>query len=448
MNDTIVAISTSLGASAFSIVRLSGSEAINIASQIYKGKDLSKVSSHTINYGHIYDGDRLVDEVLLSLMKAPKTYTGEDIVEINCHGGVISTKEVLSLCLLKGARLATKGEFTRRAYENGKIDLIQAEAISDLLEADTAALKNVSLNNLNGKLSKLINEYRKNIADLITQIEVNIDYPEYEDVEVVTKEEIKEKMIDIKRHIEELLKTSKNAKFIKDGINTLIIGRPNVGKSSILNKLLEEEKAIVTNIPGTTRDIVEGSLVLEGFKLNLLDTAGIRKTDDVIEQIGVDKSLSYIDESDLVILVLNNNEKLTSDDKVLLDKTKDKKRIIVINKDDLETKINLEGEDYIKINTLDHEGIDKLKARITELFNLNEIETSDNAQMVNIRQETKLREALDLVYNIERGLEDDIYIDMLEIDLKRIWDILGEIIGKTYHDEIIDEIFSRFCLGK
>lgn len=448
MNDTIVAISTSLGASAISIVRLSGSEAINIASQIYKGKDLSKVSSHTINYGHIYDGDRLVDEVLLSLMKAPKTYTGEDIVEINCHGGVISTKEVLSLCLLKGARLATKGEFTRRAYENGKIDLIQAEAISDLLEADTAALKNVSLNNLNGKLSKLINEYRKNIADLITQIEVNIDYPEYEDIEVVTKEEIKEKMIDIKRHIEELLKTSKNAKFIKDGINTLIIGRPNVGKSSILNKLLEEEKAIVTNIPGTTRDIVEGSLVLEGFKLNLLDTAGIRKTDDVIEQIGVDKSLSYIDESDLVILVLNNNEKLTSDDKDLLDKTKDKKRIIVINKDDLETKINLEGEDYIKINTLNHEGIDKLKAKITELFNLNEIETSDNAQMVNIRQETKLREALDLVYNIERGLEDDIYIDMLEIDLKRIWDILGEIIGKTYHDEIIDEIFSRFCLGK
>lgn len=448
MNDTIVAISTSLGASAISIVRLSGSDAINIASQIYKGKDLSKVSSHTINYGHIYDGDRLVDEVLLSLMKAPKTYTGEDIVEINCHGGVISTKEVLSLCLLKGARLATKGEFTRRAYENGKIDLIQAEAISDLLEADTAALKNVSLNNLNGKLSKLINEYRKNIADLITQIEVNIDYPEYEDIEVVTKEEIKEKMIDIKRHIEELLKTSKNAKFIKDGINTLIIGRPNVGKSSILNKLLEEEKAIVTNIPGTTRDIVEGSLVLEGFKLNLLDTAGIRKTDDVIEQIGVDKSLSYIDESDLVILVLNNNEKLTSDDKVLLDKTKDKKRIIVINKDDLETKINLEGEDYIKINTLDHEGIDKLKAKITELFNLNEIETSDNAQMVNVRQETKLREALDLVYNIERGLEDDIYIDMLEIDLKRIWDILGEIIGKTYHDEIIDEIFSRFCLGK
>lgn len=448
MNDTIVAISTSLGASAISIVRLSGSDAINIASQIYKGKDLSKVSSHTINYGHIYDGDRLVDEVLLSLMKAPKTYTGEDIVEINCHGGVISTKEVLSLCLLKGARLATKGEFTRRAYENGKIDLIQAEAISDLLEADTAALKNVSLNNLNGKLSKLINEYRKNIADLITHIEVNIDYPEYEDIEVVTKEEIKEKMIDIKRHIEELLKTSKNAKFIKDGINTLIIGRPNVGKSSILNKLLEEEKAIVTNIPGTTRDIVEGSLVLEGFKLNLLDTAGIRKTDDVIEQIGVDKSLSYIDESDLVILVLNNNEKLTSDDKDLLDKTKDKKRIIVINKDDLETKINLEGEDYIKINTLDHEGIDKLKAKITELFNLNEIETSDNAQMVNIRQETKLREALDLVYNIERGLEDDIYIDMLEIDLKRIWDILGEIIGKTYHDEIIDEIFSRFCLGK
>lgn len=448
MNDTIVAISTSLGASAISIVRLSGSDAINIASQIYKGKDLSKVSSHTINYGHIYDGDRLVDEVLLSLMKAPKTYTGEDIVEINCHGGVISTKEVLSLCLLKGARLATKGEFTRRAYENGKIDLIQAEAISDLLEADTAALKNVSLNNLNGKLSKLINEYRKNIADLITQIEVNIDYPEYEDIEVVTKEEIKGKMIDIKMHIEELLKTSKNAKFIKDGINTLIIGRPNVGKSSILNKLLEEEKAIVTNIPGTTRDIVEGSLVLEGFKLNLLDTAGIRKTDDVIEQIGVDKSLSYINESDLVILVLNNNEKLTSDDKVLLDKTKDKKRIIVINKDDLETKINLEGEDYIKINTLNHEGIDKLKAKITELFNLNEIETSDNAQMVNVRQETKLREALDLVYNIERGLEDDIYIDMLEIDLKRIWDILGEIIGKTYHDEIIDEIFSRFCLGK
>ena len=448
MNDTIVAISTSLGPGAISIVRLSGSDAIRIASEIYKGKDLGKVSSHTINYGHIYDGARLVDEVLLSLMKAPKTYTGEDIVEINCHGGVISTKEILSLCLLKGARLAEKGEFTRRAYENGKIDLIQAEAISDLLEADTTVLKNVSLNNLNRKLSKLINEYRKSIADLITQIEVNIDYPEYEDIEVVTKEEIKEKMIGIRRNIEELLSTSKNSKLIKNGINTLIIGRPNVGKSSILNQLLEEEKAIVTNIPGTTRDIVEGSLTLEGFKLNLLDTAGIRETDDVIEQIGVDKSLSYIDESDLVILVLNNNEELSSGDKELLNKTKDKKRIIVINKDDLETKINLEGEDYIKINTLDHKGIDKLKNKIIELFNLNQIEASDDLQMVNVRQETKLREALDLVYNIERGLEDDIYIDMLEIDLKRIWDILGEIIGKTYHDEIIDEIFSRFCLGK
>lgn len=448
MNDTIVAISTSLGPGAISIVRLSGKDAIRIASEIYRGKDLTKVSSHTINYGHIYDGEKLVDEVLLSLMKAPKTYTGEDIVEINCHGGVISTKEVLSLCLLKGARLAEKGEFTRRAYENGKIDLIQAEAISDLLEADTTVLKNVSLNNLNGKLSHLINDYRTHIADLITQIEVNIDYPEYEDIEVVTKEEIKEKMIDIRKNIEELLKTTKNAKLIKDGINTLIIGRPNVGKSSILNKLLEEEKAIVTNIPGTTRDIVEGSLVLEGFKLNLLDTAGIRETSDVIEQIGVDKSLSYIAQSDLVILVLNNNEELSSGDIELLNKTKDKKRIIVINKDDLETKINLEGEEYIKINTLNYKGIDKLKNKIIELFNLNKIETSSNTQMVNIRQETKLKEALDLVYNIEKGLEDDIYIDMIEIDLKRIWDILGEIIGKTYHDEIIDEIFSRFCLGK
>lgn len=451
MKDTIVAISTATGLGAISIVRLSGDESFKIIKEIYKGKDLEKQNSHTINYGHIYDNEKIIDEVLVSIMKAPRTYTGEDIVEINCHGGIAATNRILDLCLDKGARLAEKGEFTRRAYLNGRIDLVQAEAVADLTSANSDKLREISAENLNGRLSNLIKKYRDKITELITNIEVNIDYPEYEDIEVVTKNQLEVEIKNIKNDLMHLLKTSENNTYIKNGINALIIGRPNVGKSSILNKLIDEDKAIVTNLPGTTRDIVEGTINIEGININLIDTAGIRDTDDIIEEIGVEKSLSYIEKADLVILVFNSNEIMNDDDKKLLEATNKKTRIIVLNKNDLEPKIDIDEHNYqniIKINTIDLNSIDKLKDKIIELFNLEKIASSNETQMVNTRQRAKLRETIELAINIEKSLAADVYIDMIEIDLKRIWDTLGDIIGVSYKDEIIDEIFARFCLGK
>lgn len=452
MEDTIVAISTASGVGAISIVRLSGQNALDIASSIFKGKDLKKVASHTINHGYIIDKNgSIIDEVLVSVMLAPKTYTTEDIVEINTHGGIASTNKVLELCLVNGARLAQPGEFTKRAFLNGRIDLTEAEAIEDVINSSTDKSLRLSINQLTGSLKNLITEIRKDIMSLVANIEVNIDYPEYEDAEDITLQKLKEKLLPIKTKLEELLKNSHDAKIIKNGINICMIGRPNVGKSSLLNAFLEEDKAIVTDIAGTTRDIVEGETIINGIKINFLDTAGIRKTANVVEKIGVDKSKKIINTADLIILVLNNNEKLTPDDFELLDLVKNKNYIIFVNKNDLPSKIDLEISKYNNIvygNTLTTTGIKELKEMITTLFNLEKISTNDATYITNARHKALIEIALNYLNSALENIANGYSVDMLEIDIRACWDTLGEIIGATYKDELLDELFSNFCLGK
>lgn len=449
MDDTIVSISTSLGVGAIAIIRLSGPKAIEIVNKIFKGKDLTKVDSHTINYGYIKENDTIIDEVLVSIMRAPKTYTTEDVVEINTHGGIATTNKVLELCLTNGARLAEPGEFTKRAFLNGRIDLTQAEAVEDIITSTTDKSLNLSMNQLTGSLKKLITDTRKTMVNLMANIEVNIDYPEYEDAENITIPLLKEKLVPIKNKLSKLLEESKNAKIIKDGIDVALIGRPNVGKSSLLNLFLEEEKAIVTNIAGTTRDIVEGQTIINGIKINFIDTAGIRNTTDVVEKIGVEKSKQMISKADLNILILNNNEPITNEDKELLELIKSKPSIIFINKNDLETKLDLEQmPNIVQGNTLSLEGIKDLKQKIIEYFNLEKIEVKDATYLTNARQNALIKNTISYIDQALEDIENEVPVDMIEINVRAAWDTLGEIIGATYKDELLDELFSNFCLGK
>lgn len=449
MDDTIVSISTSLGVGAIAIIRLSGPKAIEIVNKIFKGKDLTKVNSHTINYGYIKENDTIIDEVLVSIMRAPKTYTTEDVVEINTHGGIATTNKVLELCLTNGARLAEPGEFTKRAFLNGRIDLTQAEAVEDIITSTTDKSLNLSMNQLTGSLKKLITDTRKTMVNLMANIEVNIDYPEYEDAENITIPLLKEKLVPIKNKLSKLLEESKNAKIIKDGIDVALIGRPNVGKSSLLNLFLEEEKAIVTNIAGTTRDIVEGQTIINGIKINFIDTAGIRNTTDVVEKIGVEKSKQMISKADLNILILNNNEPLTNEDKELLELIKTKPSIIFINKNDLETKLDLDQmPNVVQGNTLSLEGIKDLKQKIIEYFNLEKIEVKDATYLTNARQNALIKNTISYIDQALEDIETEVPVDMIEINIRAAWDTLGEIIGATYKDELLDELFSNFCLGK
>ena len=450
MNDTICAISTALGLGAISIIRVSGDEAIDIVNKIFD-KDLTKKESHTINYGHIIYNGEIIDEVMVSIMKSPKTFTKEDIVEINSHGGVAVTNKVLEILLLEGARLAEPGEFTKRAFLNGRIDLVEAESIMDLIESKTETSRKLAISGMEGKVSKLVKNIIDNLVKVNANIEVNIDYPEYEDIEIITKEKIEEMSKYINKDLTKLLNESENGKLIKDGINTLILGRPNVGKSSILNKLIEEDKAIVTSVAGTTRDIVEGQIRVNGILLNIIDTAGVRETEDIVEKIGVEKSLSLVNDADLIILVFNNNEKLTDEDKKLLEYTKEKKRIIVINKIDLENNLdisNLKNERIVKVSALKDSGIENLKNEINDMFNLEEINLGDFTYLSNSRQISLVKKAVEISKNLEDALNNDVPIDLLEIDIKEICEILGEIIGESYDDKLIDTLFSNFCLGK
>lgn len=451
MNDTIAAISTALGVGAISIVRMSGKDALEIANKLFDGCDLTTVKSHTINYGHIVYKDEIIDEVLVSVMISPKTYTTEDIIEINCHGGIISTNKVLELLLENGARLAEPGEFTKRAFLNGRIDLTQSEAVMDIIDSKSEEARKMAISELNGSVSNMIKEFRDKLKNLLSQIEVNIDYPEYYDIEIVTKDKIKQELTYMKEKLEKIIEESKNSKVIKEGIKTVIVGRPNVGKSSILNKLLQKDKAIVTNIAGTTRDIVEGEIYLDGILLNIIDTAGIRETEDIIEKIGVEKSLSMLEDADLVIVILNNNESLTKEDEEILLKTQDTKRIIVINKTDLEEKIDISKanlENVVKTTTNTQEGITPLKDKIKELFNLENIKTKDYTYLTNARQLALASNAYNSLKEAEEGINTNLPIDMVEIDLKNCFDTLGEIIGETYSEEIIDNLFEKFCVGK
>ena len=445
MEDTIVAISTALGVGAISIIRVSGNDALSIVNKIYD-KDITKYDANTINYGHIVDNGTVIDEVLVSVFLAPKTYTKEDIVEINSHGGIAVTNKIVELLLENGTRQAEPGEFTKRAFLNGRIDLLEAESVMDLIEAKTDTARKMAINGVDGKLSKKINSIRDLGLDLISNIEVNIDYPEYEDIEVMTIDKVREFSKKLNEQIDELLKDSENGKLIKEGINTVIIGRPNVGKSSILNALLNEDKAIVTDIPGTTRDVVEGSIRVNGILVNFLDTAGIRETDNKVEKIGVDKSLSLIQDADLVLFVLNNNDKFTKEDEELLEKTKNKKRIIVINKMDLDKKIDKDFEDAVKISA--NENVEPLLKKINELFELDKINNGDMTYLSNIRTINLLKQAKKISKELITSLDNDLPIDMLEIDIRNILDLLGEITGQKYDNELIDRLFANFCLGK
>ncbi len=448
MNDTIAAISTALGVGAISIIRVSGEEATKIVSKIFT-KDLTKVASHTIHYGYIKENNEIIDEVLVSVMLAPKTFTTEDIVEINCHGGISTTNKILELLLMKGCRLAEPGEFTKRAFLNGRIDLEEAEGIMDLIEAKTDKARDLAINQLSGKVSNLIRNLREDLVQVLANINVNIDYPEYDDVEEVTIPLLQEKIKNIKEKIEDILKKSNNGKIIKEGIKTSIIGKPNVGKSSLLNTLLEEDKAIVTDIEGTTRDIVEGTVNIDGILLNIIDTAGIRDTDNIVEKIGVDKSLELIDNSDLILFVLNNNEEITKEELELLEKIENKNHIIIVNKIDLEKKLNTNLlNNVIYISTKNNEGIDELKNTIKKIFNLEQIEKEDMTYLTSARSVAILKKVNEQINELEKNINNNMPIDMIELDIKNIWNLLGEIIGDTYEEELIDELFSRFCLGK
>lgn len=454
MNDTICAIATSQGIGAIAIIRVSGDESIEIVNKIFKGKDLNKVDSHTINYGHIIDKEgKIIDEVLVSVMRAPKTFTAENTVEINTHGGIAPTNNVLELLLINGCRLAEPGEFTKRAFLNGRIDLIEAEAVMDMINAKTNVQRELATNQITGKVSKLIDELRDEMVQIISNINVNMDYPEYDDVDIITNDILIPKITKIKEKLTKIVDESRNGKIIKNGIKTCIIGRPNVGKSSLLNQLIEEDKAIVTDIAGTTRDIVEGQITINGILLNIIDTAGIRKTDDLIEAIGVEKSLKIMEESDLILFVLNNNEELTEDIKQLLDKLGNKNYIIIINKTDLPQKIDInklpvDKSQIVHMSILNNQGIEELKQKIIEMFNISQTELKDPTYLSSARSISILESCIQSIEEVEKGIRNNQLIDMIELDLKDIWEKLGTINGTTYEEELLDEMFSRFCLGK
>ncbi len=449
MEETIAAISTSVGTGAISIVRLSGKEALSITNKLFHGPDLMKVDSHTIHYGFIKENENLIDEVLISVMLAPKTYTTEDIVEINCHGGIATTNKVLELLLKNGARLAEPGEFTKRAFLNGRIDLIEAESVSDLIMSKSDKQRTLALNGVNGRLGTIVKKIREILLNLIANIAVNIDYPEYEDAIEVTQDYLNKELDKIKNDLEILLKNASIGEIIRNGIDVALVGRPNVGKSSILNALLNEEKAIVTDISGTTRDVIEGKMNLNGIEINLIDTAGIREANDYVEKIGVDKSKEMIEKSDLVILVLNNNEKLNDDDLSLLEKVKEKTHILFINKNDLESHINLpEDKTVVYGNTMTLDGMEALKEKIIEMYQLDQIALKDLTYLSNARQIDLVSKSLKQIEEALLDIEKSIPIDMIEIHLRNAFDNLGKLIGECYEDELIDKLFKNFCLGK
>lgn len=453
MNDTIAAICTALGIGAISIIRISGEESVNIVSKIFKGKNLKNCSTHTINYGYIIDGKEIIDEVLVSIMLAPKSYTMENVIEINCHGGIATTNKILELLLLNGCRLAEPGEFSKRAYLNGRIDLIKAEGIMSLIEAETEVKRKLALQQVTGTVSSMIKELRNQLADIQSNIEVNIDYPEYEDVEIITIELLKKRLSNLTNKINEILNESENGSLIENGIKTCIIGKPNVGKSSLLNLLINEEKAIVTDIQGTTRDTVEGQLIINGILYKLIDTAGIRKTNDVVESIGVKKSIDLLNQSDLILYVLDNNTVLTLDEKKILKEIKNKNCIIIINKSDLPNKLDIKelknsGKYLINISTYDKKNINVLKTQMNKIFNLENIQTKNLNYLSSARSISILKECLKIISDINNGINSNLPIDIIGIDIKNLWNKLGEITGDIYDDELINHMFKNFCLGK
>lgn len=458
--DTIAAISTPMGEGAIAIVRLSGENAVQIADKIFKsvnGNKLEKAATHTIHYGHLVEPKtgQIIEEVMVSIMRAPKTFTEEDVIEINCHGGILSANRVLQLVLNNGARLAEPGEFTKRAFLNGRIDLSQAEAVMDLIRAKTDRAMNMALGQIEGRLSRLIRGLRQEILEMLAQVEVNIDYPEYDDVEEMTHKMLIEKSSFIRDEIKNILQTAQQGKILREGLSTVIIGRPNVGKSSLLNSLVHENKAIVTEIPGTTRDVIEEYVNVRGIPLKLIDTAGIRETEDIVERIGVERSRKVLKEADLIILVLNYGEPLSVEDENLLKVVDGMDVIVFINKTDLPKKINIErvkelaaDHPLLTASLLDDHGADVLEEAIASLFFSGLIESGDMTYVSNSRHIALLNQALQAIEEALKAAKMGIPVDIVQIDITRTWELLGEIIGESVQDDLINQLFSQFCLGK
>ncbi|WLR41885.1 tRNA uridine-5-carboxymethylaminomethyl(34) synthesis GTPase MnmE [Bacillus carboniphilus] len=458
--DTIAAISTPVGEGAIAIVRLSGQEAFAIANRLFQsptGKQLTEVDTHTIHYGHLINPttEDMIEEVMISCMRAPRTFTREDIIEINCHGGLVSVNKVLELVLSHGARLAEPGEFTKRAFLNGRIDLSQAEAVMDLIRAKTDRAMDVALKQMEGRLSNLIKKLRQQILETLAHVEVNIDYPEYDDVEEMTHQVLIEKASYVSEQLNMLLSTAKQGKILREGIKTAIVGRPNVGKSSLLNSLIQENKAIVTDIPGTTRDVIEEYVNVRGVPLRLIDTAGIRETEDIVEKIGVEKSRQALKEADLILLVLNNSEVLTEEDMKLFEAVEEMNVIVIVNKTDLPTKIDINEvkkkanrRPVVTTSLKEDEGIDDLEEAIRSLFFEGNIENTDMTYISNSRHISLLNQAKNSIDEAIQGVEAGVPIDIVQIDLTRCWEQLGEIIGDSVEESLIDQLFAQFCLGK
>ena len=438
--DTIAAIATGDTMSAISVIRISGEDALAIAGKLMK-RDFSDVRGYTLKYGTVYDKDEPADEVLVSFFRTPRSYTGEDIVEINCHGGVYLTRKILRLVYGAGARPARPGEFTQRAFLNGKMDLSQAEGINDLIFARDEVNARSALHSLKGSVRDILEPLREELVQIIANIEVNIDYPEYEDVHVLTEQEIMPAVRKWQSDLHSLIQQAQDAVFIREGIDTVILGRPNVGKSSLLNALLEEDKAIVTDIAGTTRDIVEGTIRLDGVTLNLIDTAGIHETDDIVEKIGIERSLQALEKAELAIVVLDGSMELTDSDKDLLERTKDKTRIIVYNKKDLK-----EIPDAVSISAANKD-VDALRKKILEIYDTQIIHARQDT-LNNERQIGLALQAEEAMQDAQNALEEGMELDLVTIDLQRCYDALMEITGEYTKEGLLDEIFSRFCLGK
>ncbi|MDV2581605.1 tRNA uridine-5-carboxymethylaminomethyl(34) synthesis GTPase MnmE [Alkalibacillus haloalkaliphilus] len=455
--DTIAAISTPVGEGAIAIVRLTGDEAISITNQILPTKDLQQVDSHTIHYGKIVDPktEDQLEEVMVSVLKAPKTFTREDTIEINCHGGMVSVNRVLQLVLRHGARLAEPGEFTKRAFLNGRIDLSQAEAVMDLIRSKTDRAMSVALKQMDGRLSNLIRDLRQQLIETVAHVEVNIDYPEYDDVEEMTHELLRERAQYVKGEIHSLLRTAKQGKILREGIATAIIGKPNVGKSSLMNVLAHENKAIVTDVPGTTRDVIEEYVNVRGVPLRLIDTAGIRETEDIVEKIGVERSRQALQDADLILLVLNGNEPFSKEDQALFEAARDLDVIAIVNKTDLNQEIDMNevtkaanGAPIITTSLVEEQGIDELEQAIADTFFDGELDQGDLTYVSNVRHIQLLEQSEDALNDALNSLEMGMPLDLIQIDITRTWELLGEIIGEDVHESLIDQLFSQFCLGK
>ena len=448
-DDTIVGISTAMGKGAISIIRLSGPQAIDIVNEVFKGRNLNKVKSHTIHYGHIYNKDELLDEVLVSVFRSPRTYTAEDVVEINCHGGSFVTNQVLKLLLEHNARLAEAGEFTKRAFLNGRIDLTKAESVMDVIDAESKNALKLANKGLRGDIADLITKKQQELLDIVAVIAVNIDYPEYDDVEEMTNTKVLPKINKLINDLEDILKKSNTAEKIKHGIDTVIVGQPNVGKSSLLNALLREDKAIVTSIAGTTRDVIEGKLNLENITLNLIDTAGLRETNDEVEKIGVDRSKAWLEKSELVLFLIDGSKEVDEEDYRLYETVKNYEHLVIVNKQDLTQKANLTNfNNPIYISTKNQEDINKLEKAIVDKVLMDDINLDNLTYVSNARQIDRLKHAIENLKNAVKAIDDGVYIDFIDIYLQDAWNSLGEILGNIKDGSLLDELFSKFCLGK